>query len=193
MSPGGGQVSGDFWEIREDGWKVTGAAAADPDAADAHRRTQCRHRRTADGPRLRAGWTWALSALDHAQVTRLSGLWFDALAGICAHVHGGGGGLTPSDIAPARLTQQQIDELREAHEVADVLPLTPLQQGLLFHANIAHSSGDDVYAVQMGVTLAVGSIPYRLHEAVQAAVQRHPNLVARFCASVRRAGTGHPG
>ena len=57
------------------------------------------------GPHLHANWTWAPSALDHAQVSRLSRLWFDALAGICAHVRGGGGGLTPSDIAPARLSQ----------------------------------------------------------------------------------------
>ena len=49
------------------------------------------------------------------QVSRLSRLWFDALAGICAHVRGGGGGLTPSDIAPARLSQQQIDELQRQY------------------------------------------------------------------------------
>ena len=99
----------------------------------------------------------------------MSGLWFDALAGICAHVRGGGGGLTPSDIAPARLTQQQIDELCQSHEVADVLPLTPLQQGLLFHANVAHSSGDDVYAVQMDVTLSGRLDHAPLTEAVQTA------------------------
>ena len=66
---------------------------------------------TEAGPQLHADWTWATSALDQAQVTRLSRLWFEALAGICAHVRAGGGGLTPSDIAPARLSQQQIDEL----------------------------------------------------------------------------------
>ncbi|WP_407667649.1 hypothetical protein, partial [Mycolicibacterium arseniciresistens] len=63
------------------------------------------------GPHLHANWTWAPSALDHDQVSRLSRLWFDALTGICAHVRGGGGGLTPSDIAVG-LTQQQIDELQ---------------------------------------------------------------------------------
>ena len=166
MSGGGGQMSGDYWEIREDGWKVTGAAAAVPMPLMHTVELNAGTVETVDGPRLRAGWTWALSALDHAQVTRLSGLWFDALAGICAHVHGGGGGLTPSDIAPARLTQQQIDELCQAHDVADILPLTPLQQGLLFHANVAHSSGDDVYAVQMGVTLSGRLDRYRLQEAV---------------------------
>ena len=49
------------------------------------------------------------------QISRLSQLWFDALAGICAHVRHGGGGLTPSDIAPARLSQPQIDELQQQY------------------------------------------------------------------------------
>ncbi|TDO09244.1 non-ribosomal peptide synthase protein (TIGR01720 family)/amino acid adenylation domain-containing protein [Mycobacterium sp. BK086] len=182
MSGAGGQTSGDFWEIREDGWKVTGAAAAVPMPLMHTVELNAGTVETLDGPRLRAGWTWALSALDHAQVARLSELWFDALAGICAHVHGGGGGLTPSDIAPARLTQEQIDELCREHEVADVLPLTPLQRGLLFHANVSHASGDDVYAVQMSVTLHGRLDRYRLQEAVQAAVQRHPNLLACFSA-----------
>jgi uncharacterized protein YbdZ (MbtH family) len=38
----------------------------------------------------------------------------ERLAGICAHVRGGGGGLTPSDIA-ACLSQQQIDELQRQY------------------------------------------------------------------------------
>lgn len=42
------------------------------------------------GARLHATWTWALSALSHNQVDRISRLWFDSLAGICAHVRGGG-------------------------------------------------------------------------------------------------------
>ncbi len=66
------------------------------------------------GPYLHASWRWAPSALDYAQVSRLSRLWFDALASICAHVRGGGGGLTPSDIA-AGLSQQQIDELQRLY------------------------------------------------------------------------------
>ena len=107
------------------------------DAAGAHRGAQRRHRGHRRRPAPACGWTWAPSAVDHAQITRLSQLWFDALAGICAHVRCGGGGLTPSDIAPARLSQQQIDELQRQYRIADVLPLTPLQQGLLFHASTA--------------------------------------------------------
>ncbi|WP_445166402.1 amino acid adenylation domain-containing protein [Mycolicibacterium sp. Dal123E01] len=66
------------------------------------------------GPCLGAAWTWAPSALNDAQVNRLSQLWFEALTGICAHVQSGGGGLTPSDIA-APLTQEQIDELQRQY------------------------------------------------------------------------------
>jgi amino acid adenylation domain-containing protein/non-ribosomal peptide synthase protein (TIGR01720 family) len=67
------------------------------------------------GPYLRAAWWWAPSALDHAQVSRLSRLWFEALTGICAHVRRGGGGFTPSDLALAQLSQQQIDELERLY------------------------------------------------------------------------------
>ncbi|WP_217155099.1 non-ribosomal peptide synthetase [[Mycobacterium] fortunisiensis] len=180
MGAGGGQVSGDIWEIREDGWKVTGAAAAIPMPLMHTVELNAGTVDTDAGPRLRAGWTWALSALDQTQVARLSELWFDALAGICAHVRGGGGGLTPSDIAPARLSQYEIDELCRSDDVADVLPLTPLQRGLLFHAEVAHSSGDDVYAVQLDVTLTGRLDQHRLRDAVQAAASRHPQLAARF-------------
>ena len=61
------------------------------------------------------------------------------------------------------------------------MPLTPLQQGLLFHANVAHSSGDDVYAVQMGVTLS-GRLDHAplARSGAEAWSVRHPNLAARF-------------
>ena len=124
---------------------------------------------------------WASSVLEEAQVRRLSRLWCEALAGICAHVRRGGGGLTPSDVVPARLTQQEIDELQRQSRVADVLPLTPLQQGLLFHADTAPGNGEDVYAVQLQITVSGPLDPDRLRDAVHTVVGRHPHLVARFC------------
>ena len=92
----------------------------------------------------------------------------------------GGGGLTPSDIAPARLNQRQIDQLQQQYRIADILPLTPLQQGLLFHARSAEDCGD-IYAVQLGITVTGPLDPHRLREAVHTVVSRHPNLAARFC------------
>ena len=175
------ELSDEMWRLPQEGLSFTLAATAVPlplmHTLDLNAGTVD----TDTGPHLQADWTWAASALDRAQVSRLSRLWFDALAGICAHVRRGGGGLTPSDIAPARLSQQQIDELCRHHRVADVLPLTPLQQGLLFHASAAQGSGDDMYAVQLDIAVSGPLDPHRLRDAVHTVVTRHPNLAARFC------------
>ena len=89
------ELSGDLWRISQDGLSVTGAAAAVPMPLAHTVELNAGTVDTDTGPQLHANWTWAPSALDHAQISRLSRLWFEALAGICAHVRGGGGGLTP--------------------------------------------------------------------------------------------------
>ena len=136
---------------------------------------------TDTGPRLQANWTWAPSALDRDQVQRLSQLWFEALSGICALVRSGGGGLTPSDIAPARLNQSQIDELHQQYRIADVLPLTPLQQGLLFHANGRQGAATTSTRCSWMSPSPALLDQHRLRDAVHTVVARHPNLAARFC------------
>ncbi|NKZ09919.1 non-ribosomal peptide synthetase [Mycolicibacterium septicum DSM 44393] len=174
-------ASGDVWRFSQDGLSMTGAAGAMPIALAHTVELNAVTIDTDSGPHLNATWTWAPTALDRTAVTRISRLWFDALAGICAHVRRGGGGLTPSDIAPARLSQHQIDALHSEFPIADVLLLTPLQQGLLYHAGIANSSGDDVYAVQLDLALSGPLDVHRLRDAVQTVVSRHPHLAARFC------------
>ena len=96
------EVSDDLWRLCQEGVSLTGASAAVPMPLAHTVELNAGTVDTDTGPHLHAAWTWAPSALDRAQVSRLSRLWFEALAGICAHVRGGGGGLTPSDIAPAR-------------------------------------------------------------------------------------------
>jgi non-ribosomal peptide synthase protein (TIGR01720 family) len=110
-APAQAATADEVWGVSQEGVASTAAATSVPMPL-AH--TVALNAGTLDtdgGPHLHANWTWAPSALEHAQVSRLSQLWFDALTGICAHVRGGGGGLTPSDIAVG-LTQQQIDELQ---------------------------------------------------------------------------------
>jgi glycopeptidolipid biosynthesis protein len=174
-------LSDELWRISQDSFSIADVAAAVPIPLAHTVELNAGTMDTDAGPHLHAAWTWAPSALDHAQVSRLSQLWFDALTGICAHVRKGGGGLTPSDLAPARLSQQQIDELQQQYRIADVLPLTPLQQGLLFQASFVEGPGDDVYAVQLGITMTGTLDPHRLRDAVHTVVNRHPNLAARFC------------
>ena len=133
-----------------------------------------------DGPRLQANWTWAPSKIARAQIDRLTRCWFEALAGICAHVRAGGGGLTPSDVALSGVGQAQIDRLERDHPIADILPLTPLQQGLLFHTGDPAGGPTDPYAVQLDITLAGRVDQHRLHDAIQSVARRHPHLCARF-------------
>ena len=176
---GRGLASGEGWSVSENALSSTGAAMAVPMALAHTLELNAVTVDTDAGPHLQANWTWAPSALDEPRVKRLSRAVVRSPEGICAHVRNGGGGLTPSDVAPARLSQQQIDELQLQDGIADILPLTPLQQGLLFHAGTAPASGD-TYAVQLDFTLAGPLDPHRLRDAVQTVVTRHPHLVARF-------------
>ncbi|MEU9166476.1 amino acid adenylation domain-containing protein [Streptomyces sp. NPDC048420] len=65
--------------------------------------------------------------------------------------------------------------------LADVLPLTPLQEGLLFHAVYEHErDAADVYLVQLVFELEGPVDAGRLREAWQALLDRHPNLRAAF-------------
>ena len=177
-----GERLGDLWRIDQHGVSVLGVAAAVPMPLGHTLELNAATLDTAAGPRLHANWIWAPSVLDDAAVSELSRLWVQALTGICAHVQAGGGGLTPSDIAPARLSQPQIDELCQHYRVADILPLTPLQQGLLFHASTAHGNDPDVYAMQLDITVTGALDTHRLHRAIHTVITRHPHLAARFCA-----------
>ena len=134
---------------------------------------------TGAGPRLRAEWTWASSKFDGAQISRISRLWFEALAGMCAHVAHGGGGFSPSDFAFTRLSQSQIEALEHDYRIGDVLPLTALQRGLLLYTSDPRGLTDP-YVVQLDIALAGRVDHHRLHEAVQTVLTRHPNLGARF-------------
>ena len=78
-----------------------------------------------------------------------------------------------------RLRQQQVDRLEAACPgLEDVLPLSPLQEGLLFHALYAGST-PDVYTVQIIVVLAgVARCPPAAPRR-PALLARHANLRAR--------------
>ncbi|WP_141214992.1 MULTISPECIES: non-ribosomal peptide synthetase, partial [unclassified Rhodococcus (in: high G+C Gram-positive bacteria)] len=129
---------------------------------------------------LHVSWSWTSTQVDRSYITELYARWYDVLAGIAAYVQNGGGGLTPSDVLPAVVNQRQIDQLAQIVEPADLLPLTPLQTGLLFHRRSGSNEPVELYTVQLGIEIAgVLDVP-RLREAAHTVVGRHPNLMARF-------------
>jgi len=108
------ETSGDSWQICWDGLANISPSVQPPIPLTHTVLLNAGTMDTDAGPVLCAALTWAPSALNQAQVNRLSQLFFDAVTGICVHVESGGGGLTPSDIA-AGLTQEQIDELQRQY------------------------------------------------------------------------------
>ncbi|WP_432587793.1 amino acid adenylation domain-containing protein [Streptomyces sp. HD1123-B1] len=140
-----------------------------------------------DGPRLVANWVYPTRLLEESDVRELARAWFRALRALVAHAgRPEGGGLTPSDLPLADLGQDEIDRLEAAHPggLADVLPLSPLQEGLLFHA-LYDERGADVYNVQMALDLRGELDPAVLRDAARTVLRRHDNLRAAFRTGAR--------
>ncbi|MFI6015635.1 amino acid adenylation domain-containing protein [Streptomyces sp. NPDC051243] len=100
----------------------------------------------------------------------------------------GAAGLTPADLPLVRLDQAQIDALVAAHPgLSDVLPLTPLQEGLLFH-NLLSRGAVDSYAAQLRFDLDGRLDTAVLRAAATSLLERHAGLRAAF----RHADTEEP-
>ncbi|MFP5287041.1 MAG: amino acid adenylation domain-containing protein, partial [Thermoanaerobaculia bacterium] len=87
-----------------------------------------------------------------ATLERLAEWFREALEEVVEHcLSAEAGGFTPSDFPLARLDQETIDRLLD-RSVEDVYPLSPAQQGMLFHS--LYSPGSEIYFEQMACTLA---------------------------------------
>ncbi|CAM5357910.1 amino acid adenylation domain-containing protein [Streptomyces chartreusis] len=138
-------------------------------------------RDTPDGPELTLSLSWAGEVLDAADAEALGRAWLAMLNGLAGHVADpGAGGHTPSDFPLLDLTQQEVAEIDAAvPALADVWPLSPLQEGLLFHAAY-DEQGPDVYEGQRWLELTGPLDVARLRAAWQAVVARHATLRAGF-------------
>ncbi|MFE6926258.1 amino acid adenylation domain-containing protein [Nocardia sp. NPDC057663] len=97
---------------------------------------------------------------------------------VTADAHGGRQRSTAGRLIPG-LTGADIDEFAVAYgPIADVLPLSPLQEGLVFHA--LRDGADDIYTMTARFTLDGVVDPARLGAAFEAMLRRHPNLGAAF-------------
>ncbi|WP_316573658.1 non-ribosomal peptide synthetase [Nocardia canadensis] len=129
--------------------------------------------------RLAVEWTSASRILGADQVADIQRHFDRALAAFAAHTVLFPGGLTPSDAPGLAVTQETIDALETAHgPLAELLPLSPLQEGLLFHA--IRDGADDVYALSARVDLHGPLDGARLSAAFDTVVGRHPTMAAAF-------------
>ncbi|MTE22329.1 amino acid adenylation domain-containing protein [Streptomyces sp. TRM43335] len=139
------------------------------------------------GGRLELGWTYPTAVYDEATVRHLAEEMRTALREIVAHcARPDAGGRTPSDFPLASLTQEQLDRLvGDGRQVADVLPLTPLQAGMLFHGLVDTA---DAYLNRTAVRLSGVADPRAFAAAWQQVADRTPALRT----SVHWQGLPHP-
>ncbi len=125
------------------------------------------------------------SADRHRQATieQLAGRFAGALRTLVAHcLEPGAGGVTPSDFPLAGLAASALDQFVVAGApVEDIYPLSPLQQGMLFHALHAPESG--AYVVQTSIRFGAGlgtAERAALERSWQQVIDRHPILRTAF-------------
>ncbi|RGD62650.1 amino acid adenylation domain-containing protein [Kitasatospora xanthocidica] len=125
--------------------------------------------------RLELGWTYPAEVYEEATVRALAEQTLQALRELAEHCAGpGAGGRTPSDFPLAGLDQERLDGLvGDGREVADVLPLTPLQSGMLFHGLVDE---DGAYVDRIAVRLAGVGDPAAFAAAWQQVADRTPAL-----------------
>ncbi|CCD85604.1 putative Non-ribosomal peptide synthase:Amino acid adenylation (Modular protein) [Bradyrhizobium sp. ORS 285] len=129
---------------------------------------------------LRLAFRYGRRRYRRATIERLAQLYGAALRSLVDHCRDSAGGLTPSDVPLAQLDQAMLDRLcatLDVHNVEDIYPLSPMQQGLLFHA--LRDGKDDAYVNQLAVELR-GVTPAQLRDAWQAASAQHAALRTGF-------------
>ncbi|WKG12614.1 amino acid adenylation domain-containing protein [Nocardia sp. PE-7] len=138
------------------------------------------------GLQLRASFSYAAEIIDEASVRELADCWTAALSILAEHLRDpAAGGLSPADVPLVQVTQAELDTWhRERPRLTDVLPLAPLQLGLMFLAQVSPA---DPYLVQLAVELAGEVDTDRLRRAAQAVLDRHAILRTAFGSSA--AGT----
>ncbi len=133
-----------------------------------------------DAPQLRASWTWADGVLPEAEVRELAGGWLRALRVLAAAAATPSAALAPSDFPLVSVDQEELDAIAADHGgLTDLLPLTPLQAGILYHSTYA-ATGADLYAAQLTLEFAGPLDTAALREAARDLLSRHPNLRAGF-------------
>ncbi|HZI16962.1 MAG TPA: amino acid adenylation domain-containing protein [Pyrinomonadaceae bacterium] len=132
------------------------------------------------GGRLLMTWTYSENLHERETVERLSESYMAALRALTQHCASPeAGGYTPSDFPLAGLDQQELDRLLDGGRgVEDVYPLTPLQQGLLFHTLYAPDSG--VYFTQLVCTLHADLDAVAFRHAWQQTLDHYPVLRTAF-------------
>ncbi|MDN3578311.1 amino acid adenylation domain-containing protein [Chitinimonas viridis] len=137
-------------------------------------------------PRLALNWSWAPAIHDEATIAHLHQALAQHAGELAAYAqqHADAASDTlvaaQTPLAPGlTLSAAELAALRERHgPLAAVLPVLPLQEGLLFHAQLGETASKYNSITRLDFT---GPIDVAgLRDALEAVLRRHPQLGARF-------------
>ena len=136
----------------------------------------------ADG-KLQLTWAYNTKLHQAATIERLASSFIEALTTIISHcLSRDAFGYTPTDFPDADLTQEELDSLVESlipkTQIESIYPLSPMQEGMLFHTLYAPDSG--VYFVQSVFTLGGNLNISAFEQAWHRVVELHPVLRTFF-------------
>ncbi|MGH8383535.1 amino acid adenylation domain-containing protein, partial [Pseudomonas sp.] len=131
------------------------------------------------GARLSLQWTYSEQMFDAATIEALLEDYRRELVALVAHCcEPANGGLTPSDVPLAALSQAELDALPGCPgDIQDLYPLSPMQQGMLFHSLYQADRGDYINQLRMDIQ---GLDSVRFREAWQHTVDAHDILRTTF-------------
>ena len=131
------------------------------------------------GGQLQLDWTYSQSVHHQSTIEALAQGFIEALRSLIAHCQSPeAGGYTPSDFPLAKLDQQTLDELLVQSQIEDIYPLSPIQQGMLFHTLYDPDSG--IYCEQFSCTLKGNLNISAFKQAWERVVDLYPVLRTSF-------------
>src|SRR5205814_2285950 len=134
-----------------------------------------------EGGRLLVWWHYNRKRQRPETIERLAKSFLKELKAIIQHCLAlDAGGFTPSDFPLAHLDQQALDLLAKDHRnISDVYPLSPIQQGLLFHT-LYDGARSGTYVEQLSCTLEGDLNIHAFEQAWQGVIDCHLILRTGF-------------
>ncbi|CAG0933459.1 partial surfactin family lipopeptide synthetase A, partial [Thermoflexales bacterium] len=133
--------------------------------------------------RLQLIWHYSANLHERVTIEQLAQWLMEVLSDLIAHcLSPEAGGYTPSDFPKLVITRKELDDLvlqlAAKNAIEDLYPLSPMQQGMLFHSLSEPASG--VYFEQLTCTFSSGLNLAAFEWAWQRVVERHTILRSAF-------------
>ena len=134
------------------------------------------------GESLQLQWTFSTAIHEQATIETLAQGFIRQLRRLIAHCRTSEGGYTPSDFPLIKIDQAGLDRIIEAaggaRSVEDIYPLSPLQQGILFHS--LYETASPVYFETLSCCLKGALNEEAFEQAWRWLVERHAILRTTF-------------